>query len=93
MALAPWGVLAAGKIRSDEEEERRRRTGEGGRTMLSADWERTESEKKVCDALEVVAKEIGAKEITSGEYRLSAKRQASGYRLTHASSRDSLCDA
>ncbi|KAJ2925931.1 hypothetical protein H1R20_g11156, partial [Candolleomyces eurysporus] len=65
MALAPWGVLAAGKIRSDEEEERRRKTGEGGRTMLSADWQRTESEKKVCDALTVVAKEIGAKEITS----------------------------
>lgn len=35
--------------------------------MLSADWERTESEKNVCDALEVVANEIGAKQITSGE--------------------------
>ena len=30
MALAPWNVLAAGKIRSDEEEERRRETGEKG---------------------------------------------------------------
>lgn len=30
MALAPWNVLAAGKIRTDEEEERRRETGEKG---------------------------------------------------------------
>lgn len=30
MALAPWNVLAAGKIRTDEEEERRRQTGEKG---------------------------------------------------------------
>lgn len=31
MALAPWSVLAAGKIRTDEEEERRRKTGENGK--------------------------------------------------------------
>ncbi len=31
LALAPWGVLAAGKIRTDEEERRRRETGEKGR--------------------------------------------------------------
>lgn len=30
MALAPFYVLATGKIRSDEEEERRRQTGEKG---------------------------------------------------------------
>ena len=30
MALAPWNVLAGGKIRTDEEEERRRQTGEKG---------------------------------------------------------------
>lgn len=30
LALAPWSVLAAGKIRTDEEEERRRKTGEKG---------------------------------------------------------------
>lgn len=30
MALAPWNVLAAGKIRTDEEEQRRRETGEKG---------------------------------------------------------------
>ena len=30
MALAPWNVLGAGKIRTDAEEERRRQTGEKG---------------------------------------------------------------
>ena len=30
LALAPWGVLAGGHIRTDEEEERRRQTGENG---------------------------------------------------------------
>ena len=30
MALAPWNVLAAGRIRTDEEEEQRRKTGENG---------------------------------------------------------------
>ena len=63
MALAPWNVLAAGKIRTDEEEERRRQTGENGR---GKDWERNDKEKMVCKALEKVAAEIGAKHITSG---------------------------
>jgi hypothetical protein len=66
MALAPWNVLAAGKIRTDEEEENRRQTGENGRTILGRDWERNEKEKTVCKALEKVAAEIGAKHITSG---------------------------
>ena len=30
MALAPWAVLAAGKIRTDAEEQKRRETGEKG---------------------------------------------------------------
>lgn len=30
LALAPFSVLAAGRIRTDEEEERRRQTGENG---------------------------------------------------------------
>lgn len=34
LALAPWRVLASGKIRTDEEEERRRQSGEKG-TYLS----------------------------------------------------------
>lgn len=65
MAIAPWNVLAAGKIRTDAEEERRRATGEHGRTLW-ADWERRETERKVCLALEKVAGEVGAKHITSG---------------------------
>lgn len=34
LALAPWNVLAGGKIRTDEEEERRRKTGENGQFSL-----------------------------------------------------------
>ncbi|EMD34694.1 hypothetical protein CERSUDRAFT_140289 [Gelatoporia subvermispora B] len=65
MALAPWNVLAGGKIRTDAEEEKRRQTGEKGRTILSSDWERTPEERKVALALEEVAKQVGAKSITS----------------------------
>ena len=35
MALAPWNVLAGGKIRTDAEEERRRQTGEKGASCRS----------------------------------------------------------
>ena len=72
MALAPWNVLAGGKIRTDEEEERRRQTGEKGRTfgVVRTDWERNEKEKTICKALEKVAAEIGAKHITSGTSKL-----------------------
>ncbi|THH32098.1 hypothetical protein EUX98_g2127 [Antrodiella citrinella] len=65
MALAPWGVVGQGRIRTDEEEERRKTTGERGRIMNSAQWERTEDERKICQALEKVGKEVGAKYITS----------------------------
>jgi aryl-alcohol dehydrogenase-like predicted oxidoreductase len=70
MALAPWNVLAGGKIRTDEEEERRRQTGEKGRTLalVPTDWERNEKERMVCKALEKIAVEIGTKHITSGIY-------------------------
>ncbi|KAI0768992.1 aryl-alcohol dehydrogenase [Trametes elegans] len=60
MALAPWGVLAGGKIRTDEEEERRRQTGENGRTTMDTKWERTEQEKRVVEVLKEVAPEAGA---------------------------------
>ncbi|KAF8908582.1 Aldo/keto reductase [Gymnopilus junonius] len=65
LALAPWNVLAGGKIRTDEEEERRRQTGEKGRTIIDPNWERNDQEKAVAKALEKVAAEIGAKHITS----------------------------
>ncbi|KAH7911734.1 NADP-dependent oxidoreductase domain-containing protein [Hygrophoropsis aurantiaca] len=65
LALAPWSVLAGGKLRTDEEEERRRKTGEKGRTILTPDWERNADEKKMSAALEGVAMEVGAKHISS----------------------------
>ncbi|KAI0071192.1 Aldo/keto reductase [Panus rudis PR-1116 ss-1] len=65
MALAPWDVLAGGKIRTDAEEQQRRETGEKGRMAFGPDWERTEEERNVCLALEKVAQEVGAKSIQS----------------------------
>jgi aryl-alcohol dehydrogenase-like predicted oxidoreductase len=65
LALAPWGVLGSGKIRTNAEEARRKESGEKGRTVLNPDWERTPEEKKVCDALEDIAKEIGTESITA----------------------------
>ncbi|KAI0700989.1 Aldo/keto reductase [Cerioporus squamosus] len=63
MALAPWNVLAGGKVRTDEEEERRHQTGEKGRQWTTTEWERTEDERRVCKALEEVAKQVGAESI------------------------------
>ncbi|KAF9050896.1 NADP-dependent oxidoreductase domain-containing protein [Rhodocollybia butyracea] len=60
LSLAPWGVLAGGKLCTNEEEQRRRASGEKGRTM-TGDWERTEEEVKMSCVLEKVAKDIGAK--------------------------------
>ncbi|KZT08172.1 Aldo/keto reductase [Laetiporus sulphureus 93-53] len=65
MALAPWNVLAAGKIRSDEEEERRLKSGEKGRAGFTNDWMRNPDERKVCQALEKVAADVGAKSVTA----------------------------
>ncbi|KAF5390949.1 hypothetical protein D9757_003949 [Collybiopsis confluens] len=59
LALAPWGVLAGGKLRTDAEEQRRKESGENGRTVLSAEWMRNENEVKVSRALEKVAEELG----------------------------------
>ncbi|KIK57460.1 hypothetical protein GYMLUDRAFT_75648 [Collybiopsis luxurians FD-317 M1] len=57
LALAPWGVLGGGKLRTDAEEQRRKESGENGRTMMS-DWLRNENEVKVSRALEKVAGEL-----------------------------------
>ncbi|KAF6751301.1 NADP-dependent oxidoreductase domain-containing protein, partial [Ephemerocybe angulata] len=65
MAIAPWGVLEGGKIRSDAEEERRLQTGEKGRTIMVPDWLRNEDQKKMSKVLEKVAEEVGAKSISS----------------------------
>ncbi|KAF5372519.1 hypothetical protein D9758_005276 [Tetrapyrgos nigripes] len=64
MALAPWGVLAHGKIRSDAEEQRRRETKEEGRKSLEG-WERTPEQVTITHALEKVAKEVGARNISA----------------------------
>ena len=65
LALAPWEVLAAGKLRTDAEEQRRIRSGENGRTLFQDTWLRNENEKKVVAALEKVAKEVGTEHITA----------------------------
>jgi aryl-alcohol dehydrogenase-like predicted oxidoreductase len=65
LALAPWGVLAGGKIRTNAEEVRRKESGEKGRTAFSSDWERTPEQIKVCDVLEEIGKEVGTESITS----------------------------
>jgi aryl-alcohol dehydrogenase-like predicted oxidoreductase len=68
LALAPWGVLAAGKIRTNAEEARRKESGEKGRMIHTSDWERTPEQKKVCDVLEEIGKELGTKSITSSKW-------------------------
>ncbi|THV03754.1 aryl-alcohol dehydrogenase [Dendrothele bispora CBS 962.96] len=65
LGIHPWGVLASGHIRSNEEEKRRLESGEKGRQLpdWNLDWIRSPEEVKVCDGLEKVAKEVGAKNI------------------------------
>lgn len=65
MAIAPWSVLAAGKLRTDEEEERRAQSGEKGRVSMDLEWKRNDNERAMSVALEKVAKEVGAKQITA----------------------------
>ncbi|KAJ7479824.1 NADP-dependent oxidoreductase domain-containing protein [Mycena latifolia] len=65
LALAPFNVLAGGRFRTDAEEEKRRATGEKGRTIRGPEWERSESEKKMCQALEKVAGEVATTSITA----------------------------
>ncbi|KAF4598933.1 NADP-dependent oxidoreductase domain superfamily protein [Pleurotus pulmonarius] len=67
MALAPWNVLAQGRLRSDEEERKRHESGEGGRTFFvaSGKWTRSEVEIKASHALEKVAKEVGTEHISA----------------------------
>ncbi|KAI9442879.1 Aldo/keto reductase, partial [Lactarius psammicola] len=65
LAIAPWGVLGAGKVRTDAEEERRRESGENCCTLFDQNWERTEEEMGMCLVLEDTAKEIEATSITA----------------------------
>lgn len=71
VALAPFQVLAAGKLRTDAEERRRKEENDNGRVVVggkaTTSTERTESELKMSRALEKVAAEVGAKSITSSK--------------------------
>ena len=67
MALAPWNVLAGGKLRTDAEEQKRRESGEQGTTLYGPNWERNDQEKAAARALERVAEEVGAKSIGAGK--------------------------
>lgn len=70
VALAPFNVLARGKIRSNAEEAKRAETGENGRLGRPSSgvptWLRSEEEKKVCDVLEEIASQVGTEHITAG---------------------------
>ncbi|KAI3608400.1 putative aryl-alcohol dehydrogenase [Moniliophthora roreri] len=57
MALAPWGVLAGGKLRTDAEEQARLQSGEEGRKTWG-DWKRNDAQVKVSRALGKVAGEV-----------------------------------
>ncbi|KAL0563381.1 putative aryl-alcohol dehydrogenase aad14 [Marasmius crinis-equi] len=62
MALAPFSVLAGGRLRTDAGEQRRKESGDGRKA------ERTPEEAAMGSALEKVAEEVGAKSITSGKF-------------------------
>lgn len=65
LALAPWGVVGGGLLRSDEEEERRDKSGEKGRQVFSKDWKRKPREVNISKKLEEIAKQLGVKHITA----------------------------
>ncbi|KAF8264447.1 NADP-dependent oxidoreductase domain-containing protein [Lactarius quietus] len=47
IALAPFGVLGSGKIRTNAEEARRRESGERNRVISRSSWERTPERKRI----------------------------------------------
>ena len=65
LAIAAFGVLGGGRIRTDAEEERRRASGENGRTIMGPQWERTAEERAVCAVLERIAREVGTESVTA----------------------------
>ena len=74
LALAPWGVLGAGKIRTNAEEARRKESGEKGRMLIGSHWERTPEMKKVYDVLEEIGKEVGTESITLSKWENHVSR-------------------
>jgi len=63
MSLAPWGVLAGGKLCSNEEEDRRTQSSDVGRAFAGTKWRRNKKERTMSAALNEVAKEVGAKRV------------------------------
>ncbi|EIM83812.1 Aldo/keto reductase [Stereum hirsutum FP-91666 SS1] len=59
LALAPWDVLVAGRLRSNTEEEARNNSGENGRMMYRDTWKRSDEETKMAKVLEEIAMECG----------------------------------
>ncbi|KAH9971014.1 NADP-dependent oxidoreductase domain-containing protein [Lactifluus volemus] len=60
-----WSVIERSFERDIIPMARSRESGEKGRTIFSPSWERTPEEKKVCDVLEEIAKEVGTESITA----------------------------
>ncbi|KAH8831158.1 NADP-dependent oxidoreductase domain-containing protein [Flagelloscypha sp. PMI_526] len=61
MAIAPWGITMAGKLRSPAETKRREAEGDN-RTMFG-DWKQTEDQVKMSEVLGEIANEVGVDSI------------------------------
>ncbi|KAH7868005.1 uncharacterized protein C8R40DRAFT_861317 [Lentinula edodes] len=64
-------ILGAGKLCVHRRWEQRRKETGGNGHMFGGGWERSNDEVKMFQAFEKVAKEIGAKSISSGSGKLS----------------------
>lgn len=67
LALAPFDVLAGGKLRTEAEAQARIAAGDNGRVAFPNEkLEASEEAKKVSAALEKVAAEVSAKSVQAG---------------------------
>lgn len=92
MALAPWDVLAGGKLRSDAEEERCEKSGENRRDQRGrVEVHRTREEDVKCPGESV--KGDWVESITAGSYTLTSLHPSGACWLLDTFSRDRACDA
>ncbi|KAJ5171100.1 Aryl-alcohol dehydrogenase (AAD) [Penicillium coprophilum] len=63
MALAPWDVLGSGHFQTAKQLEERKKNGEGLRSVMGS--EQTEEERRISEALAVVAAEHGIESVTA----------------------------
>ncbi|KAJ5824850.1 Aryl-alcohol dehydrogenase (AAD) [Penicillium robsamsonii] len=63
MALAPWDVLGSGHFQTAKQLEERKKSGEGLRSVMGGD--QTEEERRISEALSVVAAEHGIESVTA----------------------------